>query len=243
MTSPWRRMRSANPSPRPVTHIASKTSRGGGPASASASVSSRPAVERISATVRPKTAATDGSGATPNGSRTTPTRSRRPGGSASGAGNADCGSRGSGPRVSSKTARASATERASGPAWDSVSLTVPGQTGIAPSVGLNPTTPQNDAGMRIEPPASVPVATGTAPDATVAPEPALEPPEFLAGFHGLRVTPVRGELPVPFQPNSGVVVFPITIAPAEVSRATIGADSRAGSSELVSEPFPVGSPW
>ena len=31
--------------------------------------------------------------------------------------------------------------------------------------------------------------------------------------------------------------------PAEVSRATIGADSRAGRAELVSEPFPVGSPW
>ena len=182
------------------------------------------------------------SGATPNGSRTTPTRNRRPGGSASGAGKKDCGSRASGPRVSPKTARASATERVSGPACDSVSFTVPGQTGIAPSVGLNPTTPQNDAGMRIEPPPSVPIATGTAPDATVAAEPALEPPEFLAGSHGLRVTPVRGEIPVPFQPNSGVVAFPITTAPAAVSRATIGAETGAGSSELVSDPFQVGSP-
>jgi hypothetical protein len=144
--------------------------------------------------------------------------------------------------VRSKTARTSATERAIGPAWDSVSLTVPGQTGIAPSVGLNPTTPQKDAGMRIEPPASVPVAMGTAPAASVAPEPALEPPGFFAGSHGLRVTPVRGELPVPFQPNSGVVVFPITIAPPSTSRATIGEDVAAGSSELVSDPFPVGSP-
>ena len=120
---------------------------------------------------------------------------------------------------------------------------MPGQTGIAPSVGLNPTTPQNAAGIRIEPPPSVPMATGPAPAATVAPDPALEPPGFRAGSQGLRVTPVRGELPVPFQPNSGVVVLPITTAPAPTSRATIGADSRAGSSELVSEPFPVGSPW
>jgi len=43
-------------------------------------------------------------------------------------------------------------------------------------------------------------------------------------------------------PNSGVVVFPITIAPPSTSRATIGEDVAAGSSELVSDPFPVGSP-
>ena len=68
------------------------------------------------------------------------------------------------------------------------------------------------------------MATGTAPEPTVAPDPALEPPELRAGFQGLRVTPVRGEIPVPFQPNSGVVVLPITTAPASTSRATIGAD-------------------
>ena len=144
----------------------------------------------------------------------TPTRNRFPGSSRSGAGYADCGSRWSAPRVSRSTARASATERVSGPACDSDSLTVPGQTGMALSVGLSPTTPQNDAGILIEPPASLPSATGTAPAPTVAPEPALEPPELRAGFHGLRVTPVRGELPVPFQPNSGVVVLPMTTVPA-----------------------------
>ena len=178
----------------------------------------------------------------PNGARTTPIRSRRPPSSAGGRDQYDCGSRGSGPRVSASTARASATSRVIGPACERFSLTVPGQTGIAPSVGLSPTTPQNAAGMRTEPPASVPVAMGTAPPATVAPDPALEPPELRVGSHGLRVTPVRGEMPVPFHPNSGVVVRPTTTTPASSSRATMGEEADAGESVLVSEPFPAGTP-
>jgi hypothetical protein len=41
----------------------------------------------------------------------------------------------------------------------------------------------------------------------------------------LRVTPVSGEMPVPFQPNSGVVVLPMIIVPASMRRWTIGAFS------------------
>jgi hypothetical protein len=77
--------------------------------------------------------------------------------------------------------------------------------------------------MRIDPPASVPSAIGTAPEATVAAEPALEPPELRSAFQGLRVMPVSGEIPVPFQPNSGVVVLPMMIVPASMRRCTIGA--------------------
>ena len=62
------------------------------------------------------------------------------------------------------------------------------------------------------------------------------------GSHGLRVTPVRGEMPVPFQPNSGVVVRPMTTVPASSSRPTIGDDAAAGVSGLVRDPFPAGSP-
>ena len=52
---------------------------------------------------------------------------------------------------------ASATERASGPTWSSVVLsgTTPSH-GSSPSVGFRPTMPQAAAGMRIEPPVSVP---------------------------------------------------------------------------------------
>ena len=41
--------------------------------------------------------------------------------------------------------------------------------------------------MRIEPPPSVPSATGHMPLATATPEPELEPPGVMAVFQGLRV--------------------------------------------------------
>jgi hypothetical protein len=228
-----------------VTHIASKTSRGTGIASSAPARSAIPIVgsaARSAPTAVSTARSTPLKTGTPNGFRTTPTRSLVPGASRSGATWADCGSRGSGPRVSSSTARASATDRVSGPACDSSSLGVPGHTGIALSVGLSPTTPHHDAGILIDPPASLPVAIGTAPEATVAPDPELEPPEPRAGFHGLRVTPVRGEMPVPFQPNSGVVVFPITTAPARTSRPANGELTAAGSPDVVHDPLNVGSP-
>ena len=59
-----------------------------------------------------------------------------------------------------------------------------------PLVGFSPTSPQSDAGIRIEPPPSVAVATRTSPAARAAAEPPLEPPGEYCGFQGLRVTPV-----------------------------------------------------
>ena len=44
------------------------------------------------------------------------------------------------------------------------------------NVALSPMTPQNAAGMRMEPPPSVPMAMGTSPEATAAALPADEPP-------------------------------------------------------------------
>ena len=49
--------------------------------------------------------------------------------------------------------------------------------GTRPWVGLSPTMPHMDAGMRIEPPWSPPIAISTSPAATAAPEPDEEPPE------------------------------------------------------------------
>ena len=43
-------------------------------------------------------------------------------------------------------------------------------------VVFNPVVPHNEAGMRTDPPVSVPRATGTIPAATATPEPLLEPP-------------------------------------------------------------------
>src|SRR5262245_65489863 len=55
-----------------------------------------------------------------------------------------------------------------------------------PNVGIRPTTPQSEAGPRIDPPVSEPSATGTMPAATAAPEPDEEPPVKRARFQGLR---------------------------------------------------------
>ena len=47
---------------------------------------------------------------------------------------------------------------------------------MRPTVVLSPVVPQRDAGMRTEPPVSLPSAMGTRPAATATPEPLLEPP-------------------------------------------------------------------
>src|SRR5579862_7473510 len=58
-----------------------------------------------------------------------------------------------------------------------------------PYVGFRPTTPQNAAGRRTEPPVSVPSAAWHSPAATATPEPPDDPPGTRARSHGLRVTP------------------------------------------------------
>ena len=58
-----------------------------------------------------------------------------------------------------------------------------------PRVGLSPTSPQHDAGMRIEPPPSFACATGTMPLATAAADPPDDPPDVCPRFHGLCVGP------------------------------------------------------
>ena len=45
--------------------------------------------------------------------------------------------------------------------------------------------PHNDAGMRIEPPVSLPMAIGTMPAATAAADPPLDPPGIRLRSHGL----------------------------------------------------------
>src|SRR5579864_4056757 len=103
--------------------------------------------------------------------------------------------------------------------------------------------PLNEAGMRIEPPASVPTASGQMPASTAAALPPLDPPGLRSRFHGLRVTPQSGESVVGFQPNSGVVVLPKKIAFWARSRAVAGASSRQGwLGSIVLEPTRRGQP-
>src|SRR5262249_61988126 len=69
------------------------------------------------------------------------------------------------------------TSRAIGPAWSKLvaSGNTP-STGTSPKLGLNPTTPQHAAGVRIGPPGSGPRAPATSPRASAAAEPPADPP-------------------------------------------------------------------
>ena len=98
----------------------------------------------------------------------------------------------------------SASERAIGPAWSSVTAsgTIP-PIGTRPWVGLIALMPDIAAGMRTEPAVSVPVATGTIRAASAAADPPLDPPADRARSHGLPTWSV-----VPPNANSCVCVCP-----------------------------------
>ena len=145
-----------------------------------------------------------------------------------------------------RTSRSSATSRtvrAIGPTWARTPNGLAGHAGTRPYVGLIPGRPQNPHGMRIEPPPSVPRASGTIPAASAAELPPLDPPAVRVTSHGLRVTPSSGPWVTPFQPNSGVVVLPTATAPLRASAATEGAStSQSWSGSTAFEPRSVGHP-
>src|SRR6476646_3837816 len=131
----------------------------------------------------------------------------------------------------------SSTVRLMGPTCATVPKGDNGQAGTRPKLGFTPKTPEKLAGIRMEPPPSVPSASGAKRAASAAAEPPEDPPGVFCLFHGLRVTPVSGESVLPFQPNSGVVVLPMKTAPASRRRATLGASSVHGPfGSSVSEP-------
>src|SRR5829696_2940685 len=83
-----------------------------------------------------------------------------------------------------------------------------------------PTSPENPAGMRVDPPPSEAVPIGTMPAATAAAVPPDEPPGVRVTSHGFRVTPHAFVFVKLSVPNSGGAVFPTGTAPAARSRAT-----------------------
>ena len=83
-----------------------------------------------------------------------------------------------------------------------------------PRDGLIPKSPQHEAGMRIEPPPSLPWATGTSPAATAEAAPPLEPPGVRDVSHGLRQSPFSSDSVIAIVPNSGVFVLPMITKPA-----------------------------
>ena len=96
---------------------------------------------------------------------------------------------------------------------------------MLPMEGLSPTSPVWLAGRRMEPPPSVPSASGAQPAATAAAAPPLDPPGVSAGFQGLPVVPNRGLEVKPSSVNSGTLVLPSTMAPAARTRATTSSSA------------------
>src|SRR4051794_27222400 len=91
---------------------------------------------------------------------------------------------------------------------------------MRPRLGLSPTSPQQAAGTRSEPPPSLPWPSGTIPAATATAEPPDDPPGVRVGSHGLRVGPVwRGSV-VGRMPNSDMFVTPTTTQPPAFRRRT-----------------------
>ncbi len=138
-------------------------------------------------------------------------------------GRSDVTSAGCGPASTFSNSAQSATVRASGPSWQYRSRLNGASTGTRPCGGLNPTTPLIDAGIRIDPPMSEPLASVEVPLASDAPDPPLDPPTANAGFHGLRVTPHSFECVYPAHDSSGVAVRACTTAPAARIRSATGA--------------------
>jgi hypothetical protein len=80
------------------------------------------------------------------------------------------------------------------------------------------------------------------PVARAAAEPPLEPPAERVRSHGLRVAPNTSLTVFGPKANSGVLVLPITIAPAARSRSTTSASASGTWSAKSFEPCVVRSP-
>ncbi len=89
-----------------------------------------------------------------------------------------------------------------------------GPSVILPWLGFRPTSPQHEAGMRMEPPPSLACANGTMPLATAAAAPPLDPPGERLVSHGLWVAPQASGSVVGTLPSSGLLVRPAITKPA-----------------------------
>ena len=93
-----------------------------------------------------------------------------------------------------------------------------------------PARPQQALGMRMDPPPSDPVASGTMPAASAAAAPPDDPPGPRDWSNGFSEGPKMALVVLPIQPNSGVLVLPRTTQPAPLMRATKGSSAVAGGS-------------
>src|SRR5688500_6539167 len=129
------------------------------------------------------------------------------------------GDRGSGPAIALSSNATSPTVRPIGPSTLNVDHpSRAGNAGTRPGDGRRPTTPQKLAGLRSEPPMSLPSASAVMPQASATAAPPLLPPHVFDRSYGLRVAPDTGLNVCDPAPNSGVFVLPTTIAPASRMR-------------------------
>src|SRR5215212_9170048 len=91
----------------------------------------------------------------------------------------DSGLAGSGPAIALRKSARSATDLAIGPDTDNGDQLLE-FAGTRPGDGRSPTMLQNAAGLRSEPPMSLPSAIGTMPQASATAAPPLLPPHVLA---------------------------------------------------------------
>src|SRR3984957_19465501 len=94
--------------------------------------------------------------------------------------------------------------------------------GTMPKLGRRPEQPQRVEGEKIDPSVSEPSAKPTQPAATALAEPADDPLEPSAGFHGLRVRPPNHLSPMASAPGEN---FATSTAPAASRRFTTVASS------------------
>src|SRR5579862_9786073 len=100
------------------------------------------------------------------------------------------GARGSGPAIADRNSARSSTLRAMGPTTlRGLQALSEGTLGTRPGDGRKPTTEQNAAGLRKDPPKSLPSASGTMPHASATAAPPLDTPHVLVKSHGFRVAP------------------------------------------------------
>ena len=109
-------------------------------------------------------------------------------------------------------------------------------------MGLNPSNPVNDAGMRIDPPPSAASATLASPAATETAAPPLEPPSVRDVSHGLAASGPRRLSLVADWPNSAVLVLPVNMAPEALSRRTTPLSSCVTLLRCTTEPKVVTAP-
>src|SRR5258708_38283450 len=122
-----------------------------------------------------------------------------------------------------------ATSRASGPTVSRLGAN--GQTpaaGTRPHVVFSPTIPQHAAGIRTDPPVSVPNPISTSPLATATALPLDEPPGMRSGAAGLTGVPNTALSPAGLTHNSVSVVLPTMNAPAARTPARHNASDLAG---------------